>query len=464
MSRQPRVVVRNLVFVTVLLVAVCGLTCYADDTSIESSPPPKEAASKPTPQATADADPNGAVEAKTEALRRELQRVLVQLGVSTAGQHELDAKRLAELADQSEKLAKDLNRPDRQLEAQNLVMRARYVQAQQAQRFNREAEASVRIAQLRSGAWQTMANSATNARPVGDFWLLQADLFDINRAALDRNQRQISTITRIERFLSQRDRANKDRPSDGEEQAMLLEVRLALLRLYDERGLSNKVKALVGQIKKSPHADSAVRAALDRWFGYVDQVGKPIGDELLTVMRQYRIGVQQHPLRTQEKYPDQPNAGNGGEVTIILFQTADMLEKMVPGQTRPHWLNVVLHRRPVVDGMIIAIGDTVGDWIKQSIGPVYMETLKDRKFSRRFAVRTVPRYVLIDHTGKVAAVGGVMIGDEVDRLITASRKDAEKQANRVDKVKADDPDPSNAPSHDSAYPRPVLQESIQSLK
>ena len=63
-------------------------------------------------------------------------------------------------------------------------------------------------------------------------------------------------------------------------------------------------------------------------------------------------------------------------------------------------------------------------------------------------MRTVPRYVLIDHAGKVAAVGGVMIGDEVDRLITASRKDAEKQANRVDKAKADDPDPSNAPSHD----------------
>jgi hypothetical protein len=431
MSRQQHAVARNHALAAALLVAACGLNCYADDASTESRPPQKEAASMPTQPATADAAPNGATEAKVEQLHRDLQRVLSQLGVPTEAQREMAAKRLAELADQSEKLARDLKRPDRQLEVRNFNNQVRYAQAQHAQLSNRDAEASQRIAQLRSGAWQTKANSSTNARLVGDFWLLQADLFDINRSGLNRNQRQINAIARIEQFLGQRDRANKERQPDEDEQAMLLEVRLALLRLYDERGHSDKVKTLVAQVSKSSHADDALRGELAKWFGYVDQIGKPFVDKLDTVDgRQWAAAEHQ------------------GKVVIIVFRTFVAM----PAGTRKNdiqWIPKNLMRAEATR-LIVAMRDKrdgAGDFIG---GPstVHVEPADDRALSRRFAVRTVPRYVLIDHTGKVAAVGGAMIGDQMDQLIAASRKAAKKQADPVEADKADAPAPSNAPSRD----------------
>ena len=165
-----------------------------------------------------------------------------------------------------------------------------------------------------------------------------------------------------------------------------------------------------------------LRAELDRWYGYIDQLGKPIDANVTTVGGQ-----------------DSSRPDHLGKVPVIVYHTVDHVQRAGAYRGVKKWLRV-FQRPSETTSLIVALGDRRAQTAKESLpGGVYLEASGDRKLSRQFAVRAVPRYVLIDHTGKVAAVGGAMIGDELDRLIAAAGKDAKK---------AIEPAASDAPSSD----------------
>jgi hypothetical protein len=79
------------------------------------------------------------------------------------------------------------------------------------------------LARLRVAAWQARSLDVDTAQPVGDFWLLTADLVDIHRSPLAPDAQRAQARRLLQRFLDQHPDA---RQSDA--------VKAALAHLPDQ--------------------------------------------------------------------------------------------------------------------------------------------------------------------------------------------------------------------------------------
>lgn len=85
-----------------------------------------------------------------------------------------------------------------QLQALSLQMQATY---QRIVRFPKDVEVDRRLSRMRAAARRAKAIDEATAGAVGDFWLMTADLFDINRSALDATARRQQTRQLLEGHL-----------------------------------------------------------------------------------------------------------------------------------------------------------------------------------------------------------------------------------------------------------------------
>lgn len=344
-----------------------------------------------------------------DAVRAQLTAMLTATGLPTDTQRQDLAQRLDELAATSGRLAEQLPQAQQKLDASNLEAQAYNALANQARIEKQPREADYRLGQLRDAARKTKQINAPGADAQAEFWLLQADLFDINRSGLDRDARQTQAIERLQRFvhdteaLRQQVRATgkQTQPPDPTRQSIRTDVKLSLLRLYDQRGQSTEACRLVEDLKQTAGSNGQLKAELDRWYGYCPTLGEMFDARLRT-----------------ERDEVWSSADHRGRVVLIHF-FADWFAPSVEafGPLRE------AHQRLNERGL---------DIVSVNVGPIGKD--EDRKawtawprcppqsavaqLQSLFAVRSLSRYVLIDRDGTVAAVGGgLAILEQVQHLL-----------------------------------------------
>src|SRR5690606_28008507 len=112
------------------------------------------------------------------------------------------------------------------------------------------------------------AEAGLDARTVGDYWLLVADLIDLQRNTFHNPvQHQADAIRRLESFLSN--------PA-AEGLALFPDLQLALLRLYDQAGRTREARDLLASLEAAlPTADPR-RAQLAPITAVCEQLGQVV--------------------------------------------------------------------------------------------------------------------------------------------------------------------------------------------
>ena len=274
------------------------------------------------------------IDAQIEALRAEIDLLLLPSGLpdDDVGVDQ----QLIEVAERSGELARSDIEARQQLDASNIELRAYNALANDALRTDHQGEASFRLAQLRSAAEEAGDIPADDAELTGAFWLLNADLIDINRNADALLDRQFQAIARLEAFLEEATE------QDAAPSPIIMDVKLGLLQLYAQAGQSDKACALLAELEEVDDPRTEEAAAI------CERIGEP-------------AGYDQHL----------------GEVVLLTFyETAEPPDVGLP--------DAVVHERVAIEA----------------------ETLEEnRALLDRFAVSSLPWYVVVDRDGRIAAIG-----------------------------------------------------------
>jgi hypothetical protein len=217
--------------------------------------------------------------------------------------------RLDALAKRSQELAGTLKDSNAKLQARQIQLEAYNALASQARLSRDKREASYRVLQLRSAARSTRGIASPSARTLGEFWLLHADLFEINQANADKAVRSGRASERMERFLKDqgwfgnnkaqeptggalaagpeeaaairgREAASEDKdedirlPIESIQKNINRQVVLALLRLHEAQGMTATSRRLIERLKSSPKADQEIRSTLEQQYPHADALGR----------------------------------------------------------------------------------------------------------------------------------------------------------------------------------------------
>lgn len=343
-------------------------------------------------------------ETRLEMVRRQVEVLLTAAGLPTDQQCQDSARQLEEVADVSHKLAASL--PERRrLEARQIEMQANYALAQRARTVKKNREAGYRVGQLRNAALQSRQLKSPAATAMADFWLMQADLFDLNSTTLPVDVRQVETIKQLEQFVREHKISAGERRRNGRElgkkaapprplvdpthQAILTDVKLALLRLYDQRGQSHKACPLLEQLHRRAieTSNEPLAEKLDRMYGYCDTLWAILDAQLHTANGKIWSARQQHGHDTLIHF-----WAGWFAPSVEAFDALDAARR----QHHDRGLEVLSVNLDNLDPSNVDLAD----WAVCHDGP------GPRKLAEMFAVRSLPRYVLINAKGQVVAVGG----------------------------------------------------------
>jgi len=265
-----------------------------------------------------------------DTLARRLSSILAQLDSAGEAEKESNQKKmrarllrtLDELAKQSGRFAEITKESTAKLQARQFQLEAYNALATEARRGKDTREASYRVLQLRSAARSTRDIAAPEARALGDFWLLHADLFEINQADAPLRIRQRRAMERMEHFLAEQgwlgeskrkrtgfddfkktDEKNKPaakgnpvpgsavagsaasgsngaadvgdtKASDELRRKIGRQVLLGLLRLHEQQGLTQSSRRLIDQIKSSSLVDAQLHRQVTQRFAQADVIGR----------------------------------------------------------------------------------------------------------------------------------------------------------------------------------------------
>ncbi|MCC6680569.1 MAG: hypothetical protein IT445_06660 [Phycisphaeraceae bacterium] len=187
----------------------------------------------------------GAAEGPTlDQLRSQLDQMLAPSGLpADAGQ----TQKLNELAVDAGLAVSEDDDPAHQLQARLIQVRAYNALTQEAVAQHQAGMASLRLVQMRGAAKKLCQLQKQSPLPgagpgLGDYWLLMADLIEANRNARSLDERQIAAMAQLARFVSMYAEDDTQR-SPG-----VVEVKLALLRLYDQVGENQRAMQLMRQL------------------------------------------------------------------------------------------------------------------------------------------------------------------------------------------------------------------------
>ena len=269
---------------------------------------------------------------------------------------------------------------------------------------------------LRAAACQVTEIGGEGTEALSKFWLLGADLSDINIAEIDTDARQRLAIRRLEQFLDEpadtspsEDLSGPAPIGDGDvpgvdatSWAVSEAVRWALLGLYDQRGYSDRARGLVSQLKSAlPVDDTAGRAYLDRWFGYCPIIGQRFESRLLT--------------DDGRQWSSEDHLGK----VVLLHFWADWAGSSVQSidAVRPRYDQ--LHDRGLEVLSVRIPGEEAGGELSEAVPwASCTQTPEGPDLIGLFAIASLPRFVVIDAAGRVAAIGSSpAILDQFEHLL-----------------------------------------------
>ena len=160
------------------------------------------------------------------SVNTQLQSLQQQIKSSSS----LDIAQLETLADETERLADQLNNPAEKLQAMDIRQKALFELAWKAKNSGKVRDLAYHVGQLRSAALAISQLDTHQAGIAGGYWLLQADLFDINAASVGQFAMAKLRIERMEAFIGRWSEKN------GKENGIVSQVKVGLLREYDESG------------------------------------------------------------------------------------------------------------------------------------------------------------------------------------------------------------------------------------
>ena len=252
-------------------------------------------------------------------------------------------------------------------------------------------EAENQMSKLQAAAWKAKRMAGGTPDAIAEFWLLNSDLFDINRAEINVDARQRHAIDRLEKFVDEQTSLGFAQPQLADEThwSVVDSVKLSLLRLYDQRGMSDKARQLVDRIKSGLHRDDTTRRAyLDRLYGYCETIGHRFDAQVVTDSGQVWT-----------------SKAHEGMYVLIHFwahwaqPSVDAFDKLQADY--PEFVNKNVTVLSVqLDGSGAAEKNNSGvTWAMCS------ESTDTQRLRDLFGVNSLPRFVLIDTHGRVAAVG-----------------------------------------------------------
>jgi hypothetical protein len=360
---------------------------------------------EPAPDTAEHAPAAAATEADVLRLREQFERVLTQAGLPNGEARDQTAAEIEALAQRSNVYSKQAPSPRARLEASNLEARGYNALAQDAYRQQKPDEAMTRNTQLRHAAEEAKTIPEPAAATVGDFWLLQADLFELNATMPDVNERQHNAIVRLEAFDAERRKAGDAVEHDQAARQIATDVRLSLLRLYDDRGESEKACALIAQLRAQAEAtdDAALGEQLDKWYGYCDVLGRrfeatlPLGDGGTWSTTQaagrpvlLHIWASWWPAsHASFAALNEVHAGlteQGVELVSIDLGPAPPAVKLAETQSRQR--------------VVQQAAAPKATW------PMCLQPAGAMNLRELFRIHSLPRYVLLDSDGRVKALGG----------------------------------------------------------
>ena len=417
-TRRTQPFPRRCAFALALAPFACGLALAADP----AAPAPQQSVAPQPPAAQAPA-------ADAAEVRAQLDALLTASGLPADDEADAVRERLDRLNEQSRVIVSNASEPAAKFEGNMLQLRAYNALTQQAVLENQPERAKLLNGNLRDTARQTKALGDPRSVAVGDFWLLQSDLIDMNADEATAAQRRSRAIDRLERFRA--DRAPG--PVSRDAYPIVRDADAALLRLYDDAGRSADARALRDELHAlaAGHDDPQTLQWTESGFAHLDAVGQTLDAQLpLIGGRAWRSGGRPAVLHFFASWWD----GAAANLRQLEAQRAALAERGV-------------------DLVSIDLGATGGDdaasppalqW-SLCVDPAAAETLQ-----RLFAVRALPRLVLLGDTGKVLAMGADLA--VLDALPDEAAADAEPQP-EPDPDPAAEPklaEPLNAPPPDHA--------------
>jgi tetratricopeptide (TPR) repeat protein len=297
----------------------------------------------------------------------------------------------------------------RDLVQRHLLMRSeiesQVALARQSRLRGEVRETSFWLDQIRTSALIAKQSEVPGADAFGDFWLLQADLFNIRQLPLDLDSRQRQAIGRLERFIREQ---ISGRLSDSDtRRAVVRDARLALLALYDSRGQSRRARDLYEQII---NIDPHLAVTLADSFGYLAHLGEPV-DFTVTTHRGQSWSLQQHQ----------------GHVVIIhfwsdAFEPSEQVFDALRGAFEQY-------RDQRLALLSVNVGGPTRTVTGRAAWPTAYVSIEAAQGLHRLGIWALPRFMLLDRHGRLIAVGSsTTMLDQVGALVAEAQAHAAREA------------------------------------
>lgn len=354
-----------------------------------SPPEAAEAAAEPG-DAVANAEmaspPEHDPEADAAALEELVEQATALLEPPTADDATLtleQEQKLYRIAYKAAELSGRFEAADKQFTASMLEVRCYHHIARFAADDGRQPAVSP-IDLLRYSALRVRSTEKTPSAPaIGAFWILQSELLEAAKQTHRFAQQQASARA-MDTFLDKR-------RTGGEPTAKRIRasVAMALLRVYDEVGESRKLLSLLDDVAAKLSASE--REALQRRYACHRQVGATLNAKLTLADGKTWDAEQQRgrPMLIEFRNSDMPSRVGKSLAPSALAEEGDGESLRLAGGG--HTLSVL------VDGKVGAAEPTDA--------PLFIEQDDGPRLSALFELSVLPRYVLIDETGKVLAIG-----------------------------------------------------------
>lgn len=298
-----------------------------------------------------------------------------------------------------------------------LGYQARALSALSSQNPGDEGEDTGWIEQLNDTAQQIAAIGLPGAAATADYWLLIGEISQHTLSSLPPTQRQ----ARIEQTLRVFIEKHADDPQANE---YLLDARLVLARLMNQRGAQREVKTILKQLGDLPE-NSPRLGEVNRLNEIVDRLGTPIEFE--------SVSTQLTRWRASD------HAGK----PLLIHVYADSVEPSV------HMIDVI--SRSIVEGSlrgIAVVSLRIGEPIAGTNTPPWPTLpveLKADGVLGLLGVTALPTLAWVDETGKLAAIGTTSaVLDQLENIVPNPLEQENASAVGDDPaIQAETDDPSN---------------------
>jgi hypothetical protein len=253
---------------------------------------------------------------------------------------------------------------------------------------------------LRAEAWQLRHSDNPQMKLLGEYWHLLCELADMNRLSRDLESSQRACITKMQQFLQTHSQG--EGPVHPSSLHLIQQVRLALLQIYDQRGMSVEVCQLLKQTRQQDPENQQLNALLQQQYGYCHLIGQKFNAKLTT--------IDGKTWDSRDKL---------GKPILIYFWPGVRLPGATSDKSTPQDPLWQLIRSSSITVLLVnsSYADESGLQIPAFPWDCYRTEPGQFDPATHFNIQTLPRVVLIDKKGIIKSVGGPSISGVLERLL-----------------------------------------------